>query len=229
MIQLQDVRFSYDEKPILNGITHTFSAHKYHIILGPSGNGKSTLLKLIAGYLAPTSGTITKIQNYGFVLQDGGLFKHLDAKNNIAIQGIQLSWSQDKIQKRVQELCDLTRFPSDLLSKLPSSLSGGQRQRIALMRSLFLDPDLLLFDESLTGIDPLLKYNLMQDLIQIIKKLNKTVLHVTHDLIEASNLADEILLMNEGKVEEACDKRTFFTNPKSAFSQLYIQSQKVEL
>lgn len=229
MIQLQNVRFSYDHKLILNDITHEFQSRKYHIILGPSGNGKSTLLKLIAGYLTPSSGTITKIDNYGFVLQDGGLFKHLNAKNNIAIQGLQLKWSNQKIDQRVEELCALTRFPLDLLFKFPSSLSGGQRQRLALMRSLFLNPEVLLFDESLTGIDPLLKYELMKDLIQIIKKLEKTVLHVTHDLIEASILADEIILMNEGRIEEACDKKIFFTNPKSEFSQKYIQSQKVEL
>ncbi len=229
MIKIKDLTFSYSTTSILKGITHNFEENKYHTILGPSGNGKSTLLKLVAGYLQPTSGTITKSENYGYVLQDGGLFNHLDAKTNIGIQGIHLGWSAKQISNRVDELCELTRFPRNLIDKRPSTLSGGQRQRLALMRSLFLDPKILLFDEFLSGIDPLLKYQLMKDLISIIRNLQKTVLHVTHDLVEASILSDEIVLMNNGAIDLACNKKSFFSNPTTEFSQNYIQSQRVEL
>ncbi len=229
MIQLNDVCFSYGSKLILKNITHTFKSEKYHMILGPSGNGKSTLLKLIAGFLTPQSGTLSKPDNYGYVLQEGGLFSHLNISQNISIQGLNEAWSKQKMTLRIQELCDLTRFPTDLLSKFPEQISGGQKQRVALMRSLFLNPDVLLFDESLTGIDPLLKYTLMKDLSAIINNLKKTVLHVTHDLVEASILADEILLLKDGRVEEATNKVSFFKNPASEFSQQYIQSQKVAL
>ena len=227
MIQLDNVSFSYGSQVILKNITHTFKSGKYHMILGPSGNGKSTLLKLIAGFLKPQSGALSKPANYGYVLQEGGLFSHLNISQNISIQGLNESWSKQKITLRIQQLCDLTRFSTDLLMKFPEQISGGQKQRVALMRSLFLDPEVLLFDESLTGLDPLLKYILMKDLSAIIKDLKKTVLHVTHDLVEASILADEILLLKDGKVEEATDKVSFFKNPVSEFSQQYIQSQKV--
>ena len=229
MIKIQNLTFNYGATAVLKGINHQFHENKYHTILGPSGNGKSTLLKLVAGYLQSTSGTITKSENYGYVLQDGGLFNHLDAKTNIGIQGIHLGWSSKQLSSRIDELCELTRFPQNLIGKFPTALSGGQRQRLALMRSLFLDPKILLFDEFLSGIDPLLKYQLMKDLIHIIRNLQKTVLHVTHDLVEASILSDEIVLMNNGTIDLACDKKSFFSNPPTEFSQKYIQSQRVEL
>jgi osmoprotectant transport system ATP-binding protein len=229
MIALNKISFSYKTTLILNEVTHQFQDEKYHIILGPSGSGKSTLLKLIAGFLRPQVGEITPLSSYGFVLQEGGLFPHLNVAQNMSIQGIDLHWDAHRLRTRIQELCELTRVSSDLLAKYPNEISGGQKQRVALMRALFLDPNVLLFDESLNGLDPLLKYSLMEDLLDIIRKLKKTVLHVTHDLLEASVLGDEILLLNDGRIEEASEKSIFFKYPVSSFTKKYIQSQKVAL
>jgi osmoprotectant transport system ATP-binding protein len=227
MIQLEQVSFSYGVKPLLKNFTLKLEPGLCHIILGPSGSGKSTLLKLIAGLLRPTSGQIQTPKTFGYVLQEGGLFYHLNVADNISIQGLMRGWSTEKIRQRTLQLCELTQFPSNLLPEAPSEISGGQRQRVSLMRALFLDPEVLLLDESLSALDPILKYDLMRELKAIVTGLKKTTVHVTHDLMEAAVLGDRIVLLNEGKLEESASKVDFFKNPQTDFAKKFIQSQKV--
>lgn len=227
VIEFKNVSHSYAQKIVLKDIDFKFPAGQCQIVLGPSGSGKSTILKLIAGLESPTSGDIKRPNSYGYVLQEGGLFPHLDIFENIAIQGFALKWPSKNIASRVHELCELTQFPQDLLRSHPNQVSGGQKQRAALMRALFLDPQVLLLDESLSALDPLLKFDLMRDLKSILSNLKKTAVLVTHDLMEASVLGDRILLLNEGSVEEFASRSDFFQRPQSAFAKRFIQSQKV--
>src|SRR5205809_8067586 len=135
----------------------------------------------------------------GYVIQDGGLFPHLTARHNLTLQPRLFRKRRDEIEKRIIELCELTKFPGSGLDRYPLELSGGQRQRVSLMRALMLSPELLLLDEPLGALDPLVRASLQKDLKTIFAQLNQTVLFVTHDLGEAIYFSSEIVLMNEGK------------------------------
>src|SRR5205085_6315806 len=161
--------------------------------------------RLIIRLLEPDAGTIrfdgaliTPLniselrRRIGYVIQDGGLFPHLTARKNILLMASHLKWSTRKIQDRLSELCALTRFPDSGLDRFPVELSGGQRQRISLMRALMLSPELLLLDEPLGALDPLVRAALQKDLKEIFIRLKQTAILVTHDLAEAAYLGDEI-------------------------------------
>jgi osmoprotectant transport system ATP-binding protein len=228
MIQIQNVTFRYQSADVLNGINLNLEPEQFHVILGPSGCGKTTLLKVVAGLIKPTSGSINGVNEYGYMLQEAGLFPHLSAAENIAIQGMQQKWNQRKIQDRLEQLAKLTNFPSPLMQKKPNQISGGQRQRVALMRALFMNADLILMDEPFSALDPLLKYEILSEMKPLFQKLKKTVLLVTHDLIEASFLASTITLMKNGNIEEHNSKKLFFENPKTDFAKKFIESQKLQ-
>jgi osmoprotectant transport system ATP-binding protein len=136
----------------------------------------------------------------GYVIQEGGLFPHLTARANVLLMARHIGKSEEEIQNRLLELSELTRFSQNLLSRYPVELSGGQRQRVGLMRALMLSPELLLLDEPLGALDPLVRSSLQKDLKEIFARLRQTVLFVTHDLAEAIYFADEIVLMNEGGI-----------------------------
>jgi osmoprotectant transport system ATP-binding protein len=226
MLQLDQVFYRYQSSDVLSKVSLKLSDKQFHVILGPSGSGKSTLLKIVVGLLKPTRGQVNLVQDYGFILQEAGLFQHLSVEENIAIQGLQKKWPREKIDARVNELCRLTDFSESLLIRKPSEISGGQRQRVALMRALFMNVDLILMDEPFSALDPLLKYEILQQMKNLFKTLNKTVVLVTHDLFEASFFADTVTLLKNGRVEEHGTKKQFFENPQSEFAKKFIESQK---
>src|SRR5436190_9193260 len=183
------------------------------VLIGPSGCGKTTVLRLALGLLHPDSGGVrirgttlgagnvrAMRQSMGYVVQDGGLFAHLTAADNVSLMARHLGWSEARIALRRSQLVELTRFPADALGRYPLQLSGGQRQRVSLMRALMLEPELLLLDEPLAAIDPLVRAELQEDLARVFKQLGKAVLLVTHDLAEAAFFADTVVLMREGRV-----------------------------
>jgi osmoprotectant transport system ATP-binding protein len=183
------------------------------VLIGPSGCGKSTLLRMIAGLVTPDGGEILADgrpvapdslpelrRRLGYVIQDGGLFPHLSARGNVTLMARHLGWEKERIGRRLEELCDLARLPSAWLDRYPVQLSGGQRQRVGIMRALFLDPELLLFDEPLGALDPLVRYELQEDLRRIFRSLQKTVVLVTHDLGEAQFFADTVVLLRAGRI-----------------------------
>jgi osmoprotectant transport system ATP-binding protein len=209
------------------------------VILGGSGCGKSTLLRLIIGLITPDSGTIafdgsqitpanigTLRRRIGYVIQEGGLFPHLTARDNILLMSQYLRKSREKMRTRLLELCELTRFPDNLLSRYPIELSGGQRQRVSLMRALMLSPELLLLDEPLGALDPLVRASLQKELKEIFTRLRQTAFFVTHDLAEAAYFGDEIVLMNEGHIVQQGSLRDLREKPANDFVREFINSQR---
>lgn len=208
-------------------------------LIGPSGCGKSTLLRLMIGLLEPTHGTITidgetfrrdnalhLRRRMGYVIQDGGLFPHLTAEQNILLMARHLKRPDVASRERLRDLCLLTNLPADCLNHYPTQLSGGQRQRVGLMRALMLDPDILLLDEPLGALDPIVRAGLQTDLKAIFQRLRKTVVVVTHDMAEAGYLADRIVLLSEGRVVQQGTLDDLRDRPVDAFVSAFINAQR---
>ena len=239
MITLEDVSKSYDGKVALGRTNLEVPAEKCLALIGPSGCGKSTLLRLVVGLIQPDTGRITlggalltpetrRILRLrlGYVIQDGGLFPHLTAAGNVTLMATQLRWEPPRIKKRLAELAELTRLPVDLLDRYPAQLSGGQRQRVGLMRALMLDPEVLLMDEPLGALDPIIRSQLQADLKQIFQRLKKTVLLVTHDMGEAAYLGDEIALMRDGQIIQRGSLAALLDHPADPFVTEFIRAQR---
>jgi osmoprotectant transport system ATP-binding protein len=239
LVQLVDVSKRYGDAPALQPTNLSIERGKTTVLIGPSGCGKSTLLRLVIRLIEPDSGTISfsgaKIasdnidmlrRRIGYVIQEGGLFPHLTARANILLLPRHLGKSETEIKPRVVELCELTRFPENLLFRYPIELSGGQRQRVSLMRALILSPELLLLDEPLGALDPLVRASLQKDLKEIFSRLKQTALLVTHDLAEAAYLGDEIVLMNEGRVVQQGSIVDLRERPASNFVSEFINAQR---
>jgi osmoprotectant transport system ATP-binding protein len=213
LVKLVNVSKRYADAVALQPTNLSVERSKTTVLIGPSGCGKSTLLRLIIRLIEPDSGSIefngevirpdnidVLRHRIGYVIQEGGLFPHLTARANVVLMARHIGKSQEEMQSRLLELCALTRFSENLLPRYPLELSGGQRQRVGLMRALMLAPELLLLDESLGALDPLVRASLQKDLKEIFAHLGQTVLFVTHDLAEALYFGDEIALKNEGRI-----------------------------
>ena len=209
------------------------------VLIGPSGCGKSTLLRLMIGLIEPDQGSVCFAQTLltpanammlrrkmGYVTQDGGLFPHLTACRNITIMARYLGWPAERIEKRLCELTELTRFPTGALMRYPAQLSGGQRQRVSLMRALMLDPDVLLLDEPLGALDPMIRSELQHDLRLIFKALGKTVVLVTHDLAEAGWFGDVIILFREGHIVQQGSLEALVRTPAEPFVTRFVNAQR---
>jgi len=238
-ISLKNISKSFNSSLALKEFSFNFSRGETTVLIGPSGCGKSTLLRLIAGLMKQDSGTIT-VENellsnsnvssirkrIGYVIQDGGLFPHLTARENLSLMPIYNGWNYENISNRIYELTNLTSFPNDGLERYPAELSGGQKQRVSLMRALMLNPEFLLFDEPLGALDPLIRFDLQNDLNEIFKTLKKTVILVTHDLNEAVFFGDKILLMKEGTLIQQGTITDFINSPAEPFVTKFIKSQR---
>ena len=162
----------------------------------------------------------------GYVVQDGGLFPHLTAHGNVTLMAHYLGWNARRIETRLAELTELTRFPDDGLTRYPTQLSGGQRQRVSLMRALMLEPDVLLLDEPLGALDPIIRSELQTDLRRIFQALAKTVLLVTHDLSEAGFFGDLIVLLRDGKIVQQGRLADLLGTPADPFVTRFINAQR---
>jgi osmoprotectant transport system ATP-binding protein len=241
-ISFQKVTKSFDDTVALKNFSFEFKKGQTSVLIGSSGCGKSTLLRLVVGLIKHDSGTIL-IDNQapvksnlsflrkkiGYVIQEGGLFPHLTTKENVSLMAGYTGWDEKKTNDRMNELIRLTKFREDLLDRYPSELSGGQRQRVSLMRALMLEPEFLLLDEPLGSLDPLIRYDLQEDLKDIFERLGKTVILVTHDLHEAVFFADEIILMREGTIVQKGDINEFLKSPSDPFVTKFINAQRSEI
>ncbi len=242
MITLDKVGKRYAGQVAIDNITLHFKANTTTALIGPSGSGKSTLMRLINGLVACDTGRIQidderlcqdkllkQRQAMGYVIQEGGLFPHLNAFENLALMPRYLGWSDKRLQQRVQQLADLVQISSNALTRYPIHLSGGQRQRVSLMRALMLDPKILLLDEPLAALDPLIRYQLQQQLRDIFQELAKTVVMVTHDMSEAVYFADWIVLLHHGSIVQQGTARALIQSPVNRFVHDFVQAQRQPL
>jgi osmoprotectant transport system ATP-binding protein len=239
MFELQGITKSYGRQQALHSIDLSVPPGQTTVLIGPSGCGKSTLIRLMIGLLSPDTGSIRFDGNritaetvrglrlrMGYVVQDGGLFPHLTARDNVILMARYLRWASDRIEKRLAELAELTQFPADGLGRYPAQLSGGQRQRVSLMRALMLDPDVLLLDEPLGALDPIIRTELQSDLRRIFQALAKTVVLVTHDLGEAGFFGDLIVLLRAGKIVQQGSLTDLVQAPADPFVTRFINAQR---
>jgi len=239
MLQLSQVSKSYGEAQALYETDLRVPDGETLVLIGPSGCGKSTLLRLIAGLVQPDSGTIsfagkaltpTTImqarRRMGYVIQEGGLFPHLSVRDNVTVMARYLRRDPAWIESRLAELARLVQLPAALMPRFPAELSGGQRQRVSLMRALMLDPDLLLLDEPLGALDPMIRYQLQQDLKDIFNELGKTVVLVTHDLAEAAFFSSTLVLMRDGRIVQTGSLEALARSPAEPFVHTFLRAQR---
>jgi osmoprotectant transport system ATP-binding protein len=242
MIDVRDVSKAFGPNRVLDRVSVAIPAGRTTVLLGPSGGGKSTLLRVMNGLVLPDAGqvrfdgeplTVTNARGVrhrmGYVVQDGGLFPHLTAGGNVSLLASHLGWDRDRISRRLTELAELTRLPADLLDRYPAELSGGQRQRVGLMRALMLDPAVLLLDEPLGALDPITRAQLQGDLRDIFRDLHKTVVLVTHDLAEAAFFADDVVLLANGRIEQRGPMRDLIRRPATPFVTDFVRAQQAPL
>lgn len=239
MLLLSQVSKRYGDTQALAPTDLQVPAGETLVLIGPSGCGKSTLLRLIAGLIQPDSGTITLEgtvltpenilqvrQRMGYVIQEGGLFPHLTVRDNVTVMARYLRRDPDWIDARLTELSQLVQLPLELMVRFPAELSGGQRQRVSLMRALMLDPDLLLLDEPLGSLDPMIRYQLQQELKAIFARLGKTVVMVTHDIAEAVFFGQTLVLMREGCIVQTGSFKELAQSPVESFVEQFISAQR---
>lgn len=208
-------------------------------LIGPSGCGKTTLLRVVLGLIEPDGGEVwfegerldarnaLRLRTrMGYVVQDGGLFPHLTAEQNVTLMARHLRKPLDWIARRRDELAELARLPRTALTRHPAELSGGQRQRVGLMRALMLDPVLLLLDEPLAAIDPLVRAELQDDLAAVFHALRKAVILVSHDLSEAAFFGHELALMQDGAIVQQGPFAELQDAPVDPFVTRFVRAQR---
>jgi osmoprotectant transport system ATP-binding protein len=238
-IELRGVSKSFGDVVALHPIDLAIRSGLTTILIGPSGCGKSTLLRLMVGLIAPTTGSIlfggkpvTPLRllavrrKIGYVIQDGGLFPHLTASQNVLLMSRHLGRPPTETDARLRELCELTRFPADHLDRYPVELSGGQRQRVSLIRALMLEPEVLLLDEPLAALDPMVRAGLQTELKGIFQRLHQAVVLVTHDMGEAGYLGDTILLMDAGRIVQQGTLAELRDCPTGRFVTEFLNAQR---
>lgn len=242
MIQLKNTSKHFGDVVALHPTDLSIAEGQTTVLIGPSGCGKSTILRLIIGLLEPTTGyvgfkeervspgnVLELRRRMGYVIQDGGLFPHLTAAQNVTLMAKHLKRPADEIQARLEKLCELTHFPKDGLDRYPVELSGGQQQRVSLMRALVLDPDVLLLDEPLGALDPMVRASLQTELREIFQTLSKTVVMVTHDMSEAGFFGSVIILMRQGQIVQQGTLEELYSSPADEFVERFINAQRLPL
>lgn len=214
MIELKNIRKTYDDKVAVNGLNFTIPSNKLVVFLGKSGSGKSSTLRMINRLIDYDEGTIEingqDIKTFnvedlrrkiGYMVQNVGLFPHMNVRENISIVPRLLSWNEGETLDRVKDLLNRVGLsPEEYINKYPSELSGGEAQRVGIARSLAADQEIILMDEPFGALDPITRSIIQNELIQLQKELGKTVIFVTHDIDEALKLGDLIAVMKDGKL-----------------------------
>lgn len=239
MLQLQNVSKRYGDFVALHPTDLTCATGQTTVLLGPSGCGKSTILRLIIGLLEPSTGKVLVAgeaigpenllrmrRRMGYVIQEGGLFPHLSARENILLLPTHLHRPPAEMRARLEELCALTRLPAEALARFPVELSGGQRQRVSLIRALMLKPDVLLLDEPLAALDPIVRAALQAELKALFQTLRQTVVLVTHELAEAAYMGEQIVLLRQGRIVQQGNLSEMSKHPAEPFVTEFINAQR---
>ncbi|MBI1903154.1 MAG: ATP-binding cassette domain-containing protein [Planctomycetia bacterium] len=241
-VELRNVSKVFGDVKAVDDVTLQIPKGRVVALLGPSGCGKSTLLRLMIGVIQPDAGGVcfegTRLttanalalrRRMGYVIQDGGLFPHLTARGNATLVARYLGWTHERVEARLAELTELTQFPREGLDRYPVQLSGGQQQRVALMRALMLDPDVLLMDEPLGALDPIIRRDLQTELRRIFEALRKTVVLVTHEIGEAGFFSDVIVLLRQGRIVQRGKLDELVRSPADPFVARFINAQRSPL
>ena len=239
MFELRKVSKRYGPTIALDALDLSIAAGKTTALIGPSGAGKSSVLRMLVGLEWPDSGEVwfdqqplrrgnllEQRRRIGYVIQEGGLFPHLTGGGNAALLARTLGWDAQRIGTRLRALAELCQLPFDALSRYPAELSGGQRQRVGLIRALMLDPPVLLLDEPLGALDPIVRHELQTQMRALFEQLDKTVVLVTHDVAEAAWLGDTLVLMQAGRVLQQGSARELLDAPADSFVQAFMTAQR---
>lgn len=231
-IRVQRVRKVFGQVMAVREVSFEAAPGEFVVLLGPSGCGKTTTLRIIAGLTRPSSGRVfigsiditdraAYERDIGMVFQNYALFPHMTVGGNIAF-GLQMRrWNRDRVRKRVREMLELVRLPG-LEDRMPHELSGGQQQRVALARALAPNPQVLLLDEPLSNLDLKLRQELRRELKRIQREVGVTTVFVTHDQGEALSMADKILVMRDGLVEQAGSPEELYRRPATRFVATFL-------
>jgi osmoprotectant transport system ATP-binding protein len=239
LLALERVTQRFGSLVAVDSLTLRCETGRTTALLGPSGCGKSTLLRMAVGLIWPTEGEvliegqrldaahiIEVRRRIGYVIQEGGLFPHLDVFANVTLMARHLRWDGPRIRERFEKLRELVKLPADVATRFTHQLSGGQRQRVSLMRALMLDPPLLLLDEPLGALDPMIRRDLQRDLAELFAELRKTVVLVTHDIAEAGALADTLVLLRAGRIVQRGTLADLIERPASQFVSEFVETQR---
>lgn len=236
-IKLEAIRKDFKDVKVINGVDIDINDGEFVVFVGPSGSGKSTLLRLVAGLEDITSGSI-KIdgkevndvppskRELAMVFQSYALYPHMSVFDNLAF-GLKLEkLDSQEIEKRVKKVADTLQIGA-YLDRLPKQLSGGQRQRVAIGRAIIREPKVFLFDEPLSNLDAALRLDMRVELADLHDKLGATIIYVTHDQTEAMTLADKIVVLSNGEVEQIDSPEELYNHPKTQFVAGFIGSPKM--
>ncbi len=233
-LELKNIHKSFGETEVLSDISLEVADGEFVIFVGPSGCGKSTLLRIIAGLEDATSGDVTiggnrvnhlppSKREIAMVFQTYALYPHLSVKNNMGLGLKQAGAAKGIIEERVVTASDMLEL-GQYLSRRPAELSGGQRQRVAIGRAIVRDPELFLFDEPLSNLDAALRVNTRIEIARLHRELESTIVYVTHDQVEAMTLADKIVVLQDGKVEQIGAPMELYNDPDNLFVAGFIGS-----
>ena len=238
-IELNEVTKNFGDLQVIKPLNLNIKDGEFTVFVGPSGCGKSTLLRLIAGLEDLTSGSITIDGNksgnippakrgLAMVFQSYALYPHMNVYKNIAFPLKMVGLDKDEIDKKVRnaaEILNLTEYPA----RQPGQLSGGQRQRVAIGRAIVREPLAFLFDEPLSNLDAALRVGMRLEISELHKRLNSTMIYVTHDQVEAMTMADRIVVLNNGIIEQVGTPLELYRSPKNIFVAGFIGSPKMNL
>lgn len=242
MIAVRNLVKQYRDHKAVDDVSFDVKAGETLILLGTSGSGKTTTLKMINRLIEPTSGTITingvdAIQRnlhelrreIGYVIQETGLFPHYTIAENVGLIPRVLKWDETRIQARVRELIHMLRLPETCLNAYPNQLSGGQRQRVGLARALAAQPSILLMDEPFGALDPVTRSHIRREFRQLDELRQKTIVMVTHDVQEAFELGDRVGLMDGGKMQQIGTPQELLLRPANEFVRQFFADQWLPL
>ena len=232
------VQKTYGDKVALDQLNLSIEKNKTTAVIGPSGSGKSTLIQLINGLIRPSEGRISVLggeidynelpqlrRQMGYSGQGTGLFPHLTVAENITILAQLEKWSDERIQARTEELMNLVDLPLSYSLRYPYELSGGEQQRVGLCRAMMLDPQIFLLDEPFGSLDPITRTEIHKEFLKLQKFKARTMVLVTHDLREALKLADHVLILKSGHIEQSGTRDEILKNPASEFVRDFVHTQ----
>jgi multiple sugar transport system ATP-binding protein/alpha-glucoside transport system ATP-binding protein len=236
-LTLRNVRKSYGDVQVMHGVDLDIVDGEFVVFVGPSGCGKSTLLRMIAGLEEISDGTVAigdrEVNNVdaskrgvAMVFQTYALYPHMTVYKNMAFGLKQAKTDPAEIEKRVQAAAEILQI-TDYLDRSPRNLSGGQRQRVAIGRAIVRDPEVFLFDEPLSNLDASLRVQTRLEIARLHERLGSTMIYVTHDQVEAMTLADKIVVLRDGRIEQVGSPMELYETPQNAFVAQFIGSPKM--